>query len=164
MAATPSKRTAPKSASAQLKAGPPAPPVTPPVWTPPNSDESPIPGSTAFKVTKMVNLGQLEAELSTALGAPSLQAVLVGPQDRNQPLDETNYYVLWLMPSSANEMTVYRVIADHQPDQNWGVPTVVRDFEVVWQKLLADPEAPLTNAEQLSLLRGLVFRAMTQQG
>lgn len=133
-------------------------------WTPPDPNRSPIPGATPFQVAKPVNLPQLEAEIATALGVASVTSVLVGPQDGSLPLSAENYYVLWLMPSSADQGVVYQAISDHTPNPNWGVSSVARDFDAVWAKLLDNPEAPLGGTEQEQLLRGLAFRVMTARG
>lgn len=121
---------------------------------------SPITGATAFPVGKPVNLTQLKAEIVTATGVASINLALTGG-DALEPLSDDNPATLWVAPASLDSGVVNQVVEDHSPDSNWGVPSVILDFNEVWALLAANPEVDLTAEQQTKLLRGLAFRVLS---
>lgn len=127
----------------------------------PDPDDSPLEGSSPYVLLKPVNLAQLDAEISTATGAENLDVVLTGPDDPNQLTGPSNPAVLWLRPSNLDN--VQGIIDAHNPDPQWGVPQVMKDYGVVWAKLQADPEAKLTPTEVRTLAVGVAFQLNAAQ-
>jgi hypothetical protein len=123
-------------------------PQTP--W-PPDQADSPLPNALPYKLTKPVNLAQLQHEIQVATDAEDVQTALVGPYP-------DGVSALWVLPPSLEADTVEQAIADHEPDPGWGVPKVEKDYQAVMAKLLDDPEAELSQDELVALVRGLAIR------
>lgn len=122
-------------------------------YWPPDPTDSPMVNAVPFLLTKPVNLAQLQHELIMATGEPDLQVGVVGPYP-----DGT--MILWVTPPSVDPDTVNQVIADHVPESGWGVPQVEKDYQDVMTRLLADPEADLSDDDVRALVRGLAFRQL----
>lgn len=116
----------------------------------------PFPDAARFDVDKPINQAQLQAELETALGSTVEVSVT-----RPDPASTTGY--LWVVPSSVDPDVVEQVLAAHVADPNWGVPSSVRDYLDLAQRVIQDPTTTLTDDEVQTLVKGLVARvnAMT---
>jgi hypothetical protein len=125
-------------------------------WTAPDLAASPLPDATPFHVTRPVNLGQLIQELSESLGVVVGGAMVSSADSTPERTDA----VLWLVPASLDADSVAKVIAAHEQDAHWGVPEFLQRAHAACDKLLADPETPLSAEEQHHLLVGLAHRVM----
>ena len=121
--------------------------------------ESPIAGAVEYPIHKLVNLAQLEDELRAALDSKQqLVTALTGPDRPLEIPSESNPMSLWLKPASASAAVVQKVLDEHQPQNNYGTPKVLTDFDAVFAKVLENPEANLTAKEQKALLIGLTVK------
>jgi hypothetical protein len=116
----------------------------------------PFPDAARFDVNKEINQAQLEEELTEALGGPVQISVT-----RTDPTSLVGY--LWVVPSTVDTEIVQQVLDAHVADPNWGVPTSVRDYLALVQRVIQDPATTLTDDEMQTLVKGLVARvnAMT---
>lgn len=126
----------------------------------------PLEGAADHRVNKPVSLGQLEAELRAAAGlGPDAHyaVVLTGPDNTAEPISETNEAQLWVIPASLDDALVAQTIAVHTPRPDWGIPAAQLAYNVVWEKVIADPEVKLTPTEVRNLVVGLALRLNAQE-
>jgi hypothetical protein len=121
-------------------------PATDIPWTP-----FPDVESVHFELTKVVNQSQLHSELETALDQSIQLATSKTPGDE--------FGTLWLVPGGLDKAVIQRVIDDHVPEQEWGVPQSTRDYFALLRKVSEDPEADLTTAEVQTAIKGLLLRS-----
>lgn len=119
---------------------------------------SPFPNpADSFPITGRVNLVQLEAEITKALGDDEHFFALTGPVEPTA--DEPAQ--LWMCPpTSADRKTaVQSAIDGHLPDSSWGIPATVIAYQQLEAKLQANPDIELTEEDQRVLLVGLVLKS-----
>lgn len=119
---------------------------------------SPFPNSAdSFLITRQVNLVQLEAEITKALGDAEHFFALTGPVEPT-PDDPAQ---LWMSPptSADGKAAVQSAIDSHLPDGNWGIPATVVAYQQLEASLQANPDTELTEADRHVLLVGLVLKS-----
>jgi hypothetical protein len=135
--------------------------VTEPSTVPENQQIEEVPWSpfpeeetAQFFAEKDVNQGQLHAELEAALD----QVVQVSSA---RTPGETGEH-LWILPATVDSEVVEKVIADHEPDPNWGVSQATRDWFDIQRRVIEDPETQLSQDDIQTVLKGLLLRQIGQ--
>lgn len=128
---------------------------------PPDPESSPLDGGVPVKITKEINLAQLQAEVVTALNLEpgELNMTLAGAADPSAPVDDDNFETLWITPPSVDVDTVEQVVADHEPDPEFGVTEQQKTFATAMAKITEDPDADLSDDEIRSLAVGAALRS-----
>jgi hypothetical protein len=116
---------------------------------PVDKSKSPLDDGIGYQINRQVNLAQLTAEISQAAEVERVNLALT----QDSELDT----VLWITPAGIDAGLLAQVLADHEPDPTWGIPTVIQDFTKVMVKLRDDPDGHLTAGEQTALLKGLAL-------
>lgn len=124
-------------------------------------DLSPLDKAVGYQVPKTVALHQLQAELSAALDGAAVTVAMTGPVQSEQPVSVKNPQTLWLRPAGADASVVAQVVADHVPQQDWGVPAVTKEFGAVLSRLKADPTVELSPTDLETLIRGMAINFLT---
>lgn len=107
-----------------------------------------------FFADKDVNQGQLHAELEQALDQVVQMSTARTPGEPGEHL--------WIVPASVDSEVVEKVIADHEPDPNWGIPQATRDWFDIQRRVLDDPDVQLSQDEIQTVLKGLLMRQIGQ--
>jgi hypothetical protein len=124
---------------------------------PPDQSDSPVTNAVPVLLEdKSVNLAQLTAEITAAIGEQA-HVSMVGPYEDGKSL-------LWVLPPSVDTSVVEQVVADHEPEANWGVPKAEQNFQAVMAVLAANPEAELTPLQVQQLAVGLALRSLALAG
>lgn len=123
----------------------------------------PLEGAAMLQLTKPVVLGQLETEIADAVKTESVQIVMSGPQDGNVPISSENPAQLWLLPPAIDLDVVAEVVKAHTPHSDWGIPSVMKAYNAVWEKIEKNPDASISAAEVKALVVGLAIRVNAQQ-
>lgn len=127
------------------------------------TDQSPLEGATSYPVIAPVALDQLEHEISAATNVDSVQLVLTGPTDGTAPIGTDNQAQLWVLPPALNGDLVKATLKAHVPESDWGIPTVMKAYNAVWEKIEKDPNASISAAEVKALAVGTAIRVNAQQ-
>ena len=109
---------------------------------------APYDDATWVLLEQEINQAQLDHEISEALDQPVAIAVTTN--------SETEEQRLWISPAEVDVAEVRRVIAEHEPQPDWGVPTEVLDFRAVVEKVTADPSVTLSTEELQAAVKGLL--------
>lgn len=107
-----------------------------------------------FHAEKNVQQAQLHAELEKALDKPVQLSTSSMPGETGEHL--------WIVPGDVDAEVVEQVIADHEPDPNWGIPQATRDWFDIQRRVLEDPEIQLSQDEMQTVLKGLLMRQVSQ--
>lgn len=114
----------------------------------------PFGGSEVFTVTKVVNVSQLQHEISVRTGIEYSAALSVEFFD--QPVGKNNPGTLFVTPSGVNRREVSDVIDAHVPSANFGKTPQQMNTEGIMDKLLKGKS--LSQAEITDLVQVLAAK------
>jgi hypothetical protein len=107
-----------------------------------------------FYTEKEIRQVQLHAELEKALDQVIQISSARTPGEAGEHL--------WIVPATVDSEVVEQVLADHEPDPNWGVPQSTRDWFDIQRRVMEDPEVELSAEEMQTVLKGLLLRQIGQ--
>ena len=107
-----------------------------------------------FHTDKSLRQAQLHAELEQALDQTIQLSTASTPGEPGERL--------WIVPATVDAEIVERVLEDHVPDPNWGVPQSTRDWFDIQRRVREDPEVELSERDIQTVLKGLLLRQMGQ--
>ena len=112
--------------------------------------------SQRFTWSRALNMGQLQEEISQALGPDVHLAVLhqYDEEDRELPVDAEHPVVVYVTPSSADLAAVRQVMSTHKPDPYYGMTDEEKAQAQLKEKLAAGE--PLTPEEMQMAFRMLL--------
>lgn len=116
-------------------------------------EQSPLDDGVGYEIDKQINLPQLQGEIESASGTDNVNVALSKEQNPEDP----NAAVIWLTPAGLDASMIAQVVADHVPDQMWGVPQATQDFNEALSRLRQDPDGPLSAADQKALVKGIAL-------
>jgi hypothetical protein len=134
--------------------------TTPTEWPAPVSTEPPPPfvNGMSFDLVSPVNLEQLTEEINAAVGR-TVGLAISGPINGNAPISPVNSATLAVTPANVNREAINKVLAEHAPQQDYGVPDSRKRFSQVIQKVVDNQEVKLTAEELQVAVRGLLMRS-----
>lgn len=109
-----------------------------------------------FEIDKPINLAQLASEIQQGV-RKQVNVAQLGPQDQAAPISADNKVEIAVSPGSVNADTVNQVIADHEPQEGWGVPTYIRDFDALLLRVANEPDETLSGDDLELAVRGLLL-------
>ncbi|WP_428957923.1 hypothetical protein [Streptomyces sp. cg35] len=123
-----------------------------------NTSHDPFDGdSQKFSWPRQVNIGQLQIEVTEALGEQVRLAFIlpVGEDGVDEPIDDDHPLVVYVTPSSADLAAVRQVMAAHRPDPYYGMSDEERQAAQLQEKVASGAELSLPEMQQaLRLLMG----------
>lgn len=118
-------------------------------WTPFPDEET-----AQFHADKDVRQLQLHDELEKALDRPVQLSTARTPGEPGEHL--------WIVPGDVDADIVKQVIAEHEPDPNYGVPQSTRDWFDIQRRVMENPDTELSHEDIQTVLKGLLMRQMGQ--
>lgn len=109
---------------------------------------SPLDDAAGYEITQQVNLAQLAAEIGQAAGVEHVNLAL-SSNDKGD--------TLWITPAGIESAKIAQVLADHNPDPNWGIPQAILDFNDALGRLRDNPDGPLSDTDQVALIKGIAL-------
>lgn len=107
-----------------------------------------------FHADKDVRQVQLHDELEKALDRPVQLSTSSTPGETGEHL--------WIVPADVDTDVVEQVIADHDPDPNYGIPQSTRDWFDIQRRVTEDPDTELSHEDIQTVLKGLLMRQIGQ--
>lgn len=117
----------------------------------------PFDDQVTFQIVKPFGLAQLIDEITTALKR-EINVAQLGPDDQFGPVSETNPVTLAVSPSAVDQTKVQSAIDAHQPVEGYDVPVHEKKFSELRQRVLDEPDAPLSAEDIAVAIRGLLLR------
>jgi hypothetical protein len=107
-----------------------------------------------FHVEKEIRQVQLHDELEKALDRPIQISSASTPGEPGE--------LVWIVPADVDTEVVEKVLEEHVPDPNWGIPQATRDWFDIQRRVLEDPDIELSAQEVQTVLKGLLLRQIGQ--